>query len=110
MKVKADWIQVMAKVVTTNIHVNGTCTAHANPTAFTGTFTVGSPTVTSSGYPVVRINDTGTTSCGHHIKATTGSTIVKADGIGVHRVGDTGIVIEGGTYTVTTGDPVTDAL
>jgi uncharacterized Zn-binding protein involved in type VI secretion len=100
----------MAKILTVNIHVNGTCNAHASPRAFVGTFTTSSSTVTCNGNAVIRVNDTGTTDCGHHIKATSGSSNIKADGLGVHRVGDTGIVIEGGTYTVTSGSTTVDSL
>jgi len=100
----------MAKIVRMSDTVNGTCNAHVPPRSFIGTFNSGSPTVTCHGLKVVRIGDTGTTDCGHNIKAMTGSSVVKADDIGVHRVGDTGIVIEGGTYTVTSSPSTTDAL
>jgi len=83
--------------------VVGTCNAHGSPRSFIGTWTSGSSTSQANGKGIVRVGDTGTTNCGHHIQATEGSSVVTCDGILVHREGDACIVIEGGTGTTISG-------
>ncbi len=72
---------------------------------YTTTFDKGSPTVSADGKPVVRVGDSGVSTCGHPTTALTGSGVTTADGIKVHRVGDTGQNF--GTYTVQSGSPTT---
>ena len=85
--------------------VTGICNGPGHPANrhFTGTWQVGSSTLTANGLGVVRANDTGLTDCGHHFKATGGSSVVTADGQPVHRLGDAVIVIEGGSGTTQGG-------
>jgi len=85
--------------------VTGICngTGHTAGRAFIGIWVTGSSTVFADGIGVVRVDDTGTTDCGHNIKATGGSSKGDANGLSLHRVGDAVTVIEGGTGTTTTG-------
>ena len=83
--------------------VSGTCTAHDDDTPFTGAIVTGSGVTSVEGSPVARVDDTGTTSCGHNFIITSGSAIFFCDGKAVARVGDTISVIEGGSGTITSG-------
>lgn len=97
-----------ARVCRVGDHSTGTChgPGHATRT-FIGTWTVGSPTTTADGIPVIRVDDTGTTDCPtpHTVKAVAGSNNVDVDGKKLVRVGDAVIIVQGGSGVTTTGSP-----
>lgn len=76
-----------------------------HPRDFVGTWTTSSTDVKCNGQGLVRVNDTGTTDCGHHFVAVTGSSQVTNGGFGLVRVGDLVSIIEpgGGVGVVSTG-------
>ncbi|MDF2435465.1 MAG: hypothetical protein JWP44_5096 [Mucilaginibacter sp.] len=90
----------------------GICFAHDTPQNFTTTFTTGSAVMFADGIQICVVGTIGTTTCGHHTRATTGSGLSGATDGAIHRVGDVGVVIEDerGTYTATTGSPSVDSL
>lgn len=75
--------------------------------AWTGVITSTSGGFTVDGQQAAVIDDTGTTSCGHHFKITGASSILTGMGKRVARVGDAVVVIEGGNGTITSGSPTT---
>ncbi len=88
--------------------VIGVCrsAAHDNPRNWTGVFETATAGYTADGIPVVRVGDTGSTSCGHTFVAIEGSSVLTgAGGIPVVRVGDAVEVIAGGDGTVISGSP-----
>ncbi len=59
--------------------------------------------VKANNISVIRLNDRGTTDCGHVFYASTASNIGGTNGRGLHRIGDEVIVIGGGEGVTTTG-------
>lgn len=100
----------LQKVARIGDTVTGICngSGHAAGRAFTGTWQTGSPNVFANEIPIVRLNDTGITDCGHHFYASTASAYHKANNIFIHRVTDQVIVVEGGSGTTITGSPTVD--
>lgn len=89
--------------------VQGTCRVNSSghPRTFTGTWQTGSSIVKCDGIPVVRVDDTGITDCGHTFKAIEGSatSVDKSNDRALHRVGDAVQVIGGGEGVSVTGSP-----
>jgi len=89
------------RVVRLGDHAAGTCTAHRSAVSWTGVFTTCSSVVGSEGKGIIRVGDTGTTSCGHTFQAIEGSSFITVEGIPVVREGDAVAVIQGGSGVVT---------
>lgn len=85
----------------------GVCMAHENPTPWTGVITNVSGWFTVDGLEAAALNDTGTTSCGHHFRIIEASNLLTGMGRRIARVGDAVEVIEGGTGVITSGSPYT---
>ena len=89
--------------------VQGTCRVNApgHPRAFTGTWNTGSSNITADGIGIVRVDDTGTTDCGHTFKAIEGAEWSSdTNGKKLHRVGDAVEVIGGGEGISVTGSNI----
>jgi len=99
----------MPKACQTGDQISGTClhASHVGGLSVTGTWGAGSSKVKGSNGTkgIIRVNDTGTASCGHTFFAVTGSPKFSIQGLAVHRIGDT-VNIQGGTGTSTTGTSV----
>lgn len=85
----------------------GTCWApnHDSPVSWTGVFTTCSGNLKADGIGLVRVGDTGPTSCGHTFRAISGSSVIldRVSGKALVREGDAVEVIEGGNGVVTSG-------
>ena len=88
---------------------SGTCTAHSNTVAWTGTITTGNSGFSVAGQPVATKGDSGPTSCGHHfvIENPTGSLFKSLSGEALAVQGDSVVVYDGpsvvGSGTITSG-------
>lgn len=87
----------------------GICHAHTGgDVAWTGVFTTCSGVLKADGLGLVRVGDTGPTSCGHTFRAISGSSVIvdRLSGKALVREGDPVEVIEGGSGVVTSGSSI----
>lgn len=92
--------------------VEGIC-RHPNhgPRAFFGFWVEGTNRITLDGKDVIRVDDWGTTDCGHRFHAIEGfEFFTDIENRRLHRVGDAVLVDEGGEGVTVSGSPVGGTL